>query len=140
MTSCYNSQEVLAAEEAIDFTYPHYYGSGTNDECPVGHGDGCDTEHLATKAHNEELTDEDDQQDEQESLTTFEVEGRTSSEVGASIEEVPELEHHENREDVALLCARKSFCTAKCEGAKISEGGDIGMFKHIDQTDEDEEE
>ena len=105
MTSCYNSQEVLAAEEAIDFTYPHYYGSGTNDECPVGHGDGCDTEHLATKAHNEELTDEDDQQDEQESLTTFEVEGRTSSEVGASIEEVPELEHHENREDVALLRA-----------------------------------
>ena len=68
------------------------------------------------------------------------MEGGTSSEMRASVEEVPELKHHENRENVALLRARKSFCCSKRESAKVGKRSDICVLKHIDQTNEDEEE
>ena len=66
-------------------------------------GQRRNAEHLTTDGDNDDLPDQDDEQNEQEALTLLEVEGRLSGEISASVEHIPELEHHEEREDVALL-------------------------------------
>ena len=70
-------------------------------------------EHLTTEGDDQNLADQDHQQDEQKALALLEVEGRLSGEISAGIEHIPELEHHEEREDVAFLQSREPHSRAE---------------------------
>ena len=73
-------------------------------------------------------------------LALFEVEGRLSGEISTGIEHVPELEHHEEREDVAFLQSREPHSRAELQVAQIGERSHIGMLTNVDETKEQEEE
>ena len=103
-------------------------------------GQRRNAEHLTTDGDNDDLPDQDDEQNEQEALTLFEVEGRLSREVSAGIEHVPELEHHEEREDVAFLQSREPHSRAELQVAQIGERSHIGVLANVDETKEQEEE
>jgi len=69
-----------------------------------------------------------------------EVEGRLSREISAGIEHVPELEHHQEREDVAFLQSRELHSRAELQVAQIGERSHIGMLTNVDEPKEQEEE
>ena len=97
-------------------------------------------EHLTAEGDDQNLTDQDHQQDEQKALALLEVEGRLSREISAGIEHVPELEHHEEREDVAFLQSREPHSRAELQVAQIGERSHIGVLANVDETKEQEEE
>ena len=103
-------------------------------------GQRRNAEHLAAEGDDQNLTDQDHQQDEQKALALLEVEGRLSREISAGIEHVPELEHHEEREDVAFLQSREAHSRAELRVAQIGERSHIGMLANVDETKEQEEE
>ena len=103
-------------------------------------GQRRNAEHLTTEGDDQNLTDQDHQQDEQKALALLEVEGRLSREISASVEHVPELEHHEEREDVALLEIGEACPRAELQVAQIGERSHIGMLADIDKAKEQEEE
>lgn len=103
-------------------------------------GQRCNAEHLAAEGDDQNLTDQDHQQDEQKALTLLEVEGRLSGEISASVEHIPELEHHEEREDVAFLQSREPHSRAELQVAQIGERSHIGVLTNVDETKEQEEE
>ena len=63
-----------------------------------------------------------------------------SREISAGIEHVPELEHHEEREDVAFLQSREPHSRAELQVAQIGERSHIGVLANVDETKEQEEE
>ena len=103
-------------------------------------GQRRNAEHLTTEGDDQNLTDQDHQQDEQKALALLEVEGRLSGEISAGIEHIPELEHHEEREDVAFLQSREPHSRAELQVAQIGERSHIGMLTNVDETKEQEEE
>ena len=103
-------------------------------------GQRRNAEHLTTEGDDQNLTDQDHQQDEQKALALFEVEGRLSGEISTGIEHVPELEHHEEREDVAFLQSRETHSRAELQVAQIGERSHIGVPTNVDETKEQEEE
>ena len=103
-------------------------------------GQRRNAEHLTTDGDNDDLPDQDDEQNEQEALTLLEVEGRLSGEISAGIEHVPELEHHEEREDVALLEIGEACPRTELEIAQSGERSHIGVLTNVDETKEQEEE
>ena len=103
-------------------------------------GQRRNAEHLSTDGDNDDLPDQDDEQNEQETLTLLEVEGRLSGEISASVEHIPELEHHEEREDVALLEIGEAGARTELEIAQSGERSHIGMLADIDKAKEQEEE
>ena len=103
-------------------------------------GQRRNAEHLSTDGDNDDLPDQDDEQNEQETLTLLEVEGRLSGEISASVEHIPELEHHEEREDVALLEIGEAGARTELEIAQSGERSHIGMLADIDKAEQEEEE
>ena len=103
-------------------------------------GQRRNAEHLAAEGDDQNLTDQDHQQDEQKALALLEVEGRLSREISAGIEHIPELEHHEEREDVAFLQSREPHSRAELQVAQIGERSHIGVPTNVDETKEQEEE
>ena len=70
----------------------------------------------------------------------LEVEGRLSGEISASVEHIPELEHHEEREDVALLEIGEAGPRTELEIAQSGERSHIGMLADVDKAEQEEEE
>ena len=95
-------------------------------------GQRRNAEHLSTDGDNDDLPDQDDEQNEQETLTLLEVEGRLSGEISASVEHIPELEHHEEREDVALLEIGEAGARTELEISQSGERSHIGILADID--------
>ena len=130
----------LLAEQTNRFADPkHHRGAGDEDR-PVAERQRSHVEHLAAEGDNDDLPDQDHQQDEQKALALLEVEGRLSREISAGIEHVPELEHHEEREDVAFLQSREPHSRAELQVAQIGERSHIGMLADIDKAKQEEEE
>ena len=130
----------LLAEQTNRFADPkHHRGAGDEDR-PVAERQRSHVEHLAAEGDKDDLPDQDHQQDEQKALALLEVEGRLSREISAGIEHVPELEHHEEREDVALLEIGEACPRTKLEIAQSGERNHIGMLADIDKAEQEEEE
>ena len=98
----------LASREyqSPQLAHPQYGRRGGDDDTPIGRFEGYDAEHRAAEGDDQVLPDEYEQGDEDETVAVCHVECRASGAEGAGVEEVPELQHHEEREEEAQLVGR----------------------------------
>lgn len=107
--------------------------------------EGNNVKHLTAQLYDENLTDEDQQDDEQESATTSEMESAAMRQECAGVEQVPELKHHEGGEEQAQLEVREFavyplLTTINEQTDKVADVLDLSMLEHPQQTCHDDKE
>ena len=65
----------LLLEEAEQLTDPKHERGAADDDGPVGESEGSHVEEFSADAHNQNLTEQNDEGDEEESAASLEVEG-----------------------------------------------------------------
>lgn len=89
----------MMVNKAENFANEKDDGSAGNDNHPIDKGERSDIEQVAANTDNENLPDENQRDDAQERLATPEIESGFARIEGASVEHVPELEHHKYGEE-----------------------------------------
>ena len=83
-----------------DFAYPKHDGSAADDVKPLGHRERHGAEYLSSEFDDDDLPDQDDSSDTNHSqCMTGILEYRMVGSEYAGIEQVPELQHHEDGEE-----------------------------------------